>query len=156
MKLSAVGFFVVSTAFLASCGGPPNSLEGSIEESFSLEFDRVEIRKQGLSLLIEYLRDAKATTSADKVCKIVLDTENLPLKDNSVVKGDTFLERVTISRVATTGGDFPDLRGGEIKFEKFEFKHGGHIDGEFSVVFVNGRTLHGTFDDAGVEEVPLN
>ena len=47
----------------AACGRPPNSLEGSISESFSLDFDRVVVLRQGTTLRVEYLKDVAGTTS---------------------------------------------------------------------------------------------
>ncbi len=138
---------------LASCGGPGNSLEGSIGASFSLDFDRTRIRRQDLALIIEYLKDYSGGTT--KVAKVVLDTENLPMRGGAVVKGDVFVDRVQVSRVATSGGDFPPLKSGSIRFEDWEFSDGGRVSGEFDVLFTNGRTLHGNFENT-VEVVPAD
>jgi hypothetical protein len=142
------------TAFVllaAACGGPGNSLEGSIGESFSLDFDRAEIRRQDLQLIIEYIKEPAQT----RVCKVVVDTERLPLDGGAVVKGPVFLQFVTVSRIATVGGDFPDVKSGEIRFEQFNFTQDGKVSGQFDVLFTTGRTLHGNFENA-VQVVPLH
>lgn len=128
---------------LTACGGRENELSGSISESFSLDFDSVRIRKQNTTLLIEYLKKLGGSTA--KVCKVVVDAESLPLKDNARISGDLFLERVSIQREAQTASDFPDVQGGKIKFDKISFKDGGECEGEFDAVFVNGRTIIGSF-----------
>ena len=127
----------------AACGGPGNSLSGSIGESFSLDFDHADIRRQDLQLIIEYIKDPNAT----KVCKVVVDTEHLPIDSGAVVKSTYFTQYVTVSRVATVGGDFPDVKSGEIHFESYNFSSGGTVSGTFDVLFVNGRTLHGDFEN---------
>ena len=143
-----LGWSVTTTL---GCGGPDNSLEGSISESFSLGFDRVVIFKQGETLRIEYLKDKAGTTQ--KVCKVIVLTEDLGLKDGSRIKGDAFMQLVTIDRLAP-GGAFPDVKSGQIEFDDYSFKAGGKMKGKFEAVFVNGRTLSGHFD-AKVEEVSL-
>lgn len=151
MKLRAL--LMVSVVAFVACGGDDNSLGGSIEESFTLGFDRVAVRKISTDLVIEYLKDVG--DPPDKVCKLVIDTENLPLADETNVSGDTFKQRVTIERIAGSGGDFPALTSGKVHFDVFSFTAGGRVDGEFDGVFTNGRTIHGTFDGK-VEEVSLD
>ncbi len=127
----------------AACGGPGNSLSGSVGESFSLDYDRAQIRRVDLQLMIEYIKDPNGT----KVCQVVVDTERLPLDGGAVVKGTTFTQYVTVNRVASTGGNFPDVKSGEIRFESYDFTQGGTVSGEFDVLFVTGRTLHGNFEN---------
>jgi len=136
---------------LAACGGAPNTLEGSVGESYSLDFSRVEIRKQDDFLLIEYLQDI--TGGTNKVCKIVVDTRGLTIKKDSTISGDLFLQVVEVSRVAAEGGDFPAVKSGKIHFDDFEFHDGGHIQGNFEVVFETNRTLSGNFDDSRIEAI---
>ena len=62
---------VLAMASVTACGEDDNLLEGSISEQFSLDFDRVRIRKQDFDLIIEYLKDI--TGGTDKVCKVVVD-----------------------------------------------------------------------------------
>ncbi len=136
---------------LAACGGG-NSLEGSIEESFALDFDRVRIRKQDQALLVEYLHDVAKGT--EKVCQVVVDTSGLELGDDTTIEGSVFHNRVEVNRVAS-GGDFPEVEDGELHFDTYQFEDGGEMQGDFDVVFVGGRTLHGEFEGE-VEEVNLD
>jgi hypothetical protein len=147
------GALFAALAALAGCSGPDNSLEGSIGESFSLDFDRVAIYKQDQVLRIEYLREVAGATN--KVCKIVVDTVGLSIGDESVIEDELFRTHVTVQRIANEGGDFPPVQHGKITFETYEFESGGQIDGDFECLFDNGRTLSGTFDSQ-VEEVATN
>lgn len=135
---------------VAACGGPGNSLSGSIGESFSLDFDRAQIRKQDLNLIIEYIK--KQNGGESKVAKVVVDTQDLAVNGGAVIRGDVFSEHVTVSRVTNAGGDFPPLKSGSIRFSDWNFKNGGRVAGEFDVLFTNGRTLSGNFEN-DVQEV---
>jgi hypothetical protein len=142
----------VVLAMLAASCGDANELTGSISQQLPLDFDKVRIRKQQTDLLIEYVKGKGA--SQETVCRVVLDTDNLPLQNGAIIKDELFLQRVKLQRAAEGNAEFPDLTGGQLKFEIWEFRQGGTIKGEFSVVFVNGHTLFGTFEDK-VEEVQL-
>lgn len=138
-------FVVLALSMVAGCYNPPNSLEGSIDQSFSLEFDSVKIRKQDKDLLIEYIKEL-AGGGTNKVCKLIINTEDMPLADDTNITGETFLDRVRIKRVANTGGDFPPASGGEVRFDSYDFQAGGYIGGEFDAVFDNGHSLLGKFE----------
>lgn len=136
---------VFATQFVLTACGDANELSGSIEESFSLEFDRVEIRfvVPTEELEIQYLKDVG--NSVSKVVKVVVDTTDLPLGNDSRISGDLFDEKVVIQREAESGSDFPDVNGGSITFDKVGFDNNDLVEGEFDAVFVNGRTLFGKF-----------
>jgi hypothetical protein len=143
--MSRPAFVVALVIALAGCGQAPNDLWGSIDESFPLLFDRVNILKQNLALRIEYMQDLHG--GQNKVCKIVVDTSKRTIKDGTKLKDRAFREEVvTVERVAATGGDFPPVVGGRIEFHTFKFKEKGRIDGEFTALFSNGRNLLGNFD----------
>jgi hypothetical protein len=138
---------VVIALGVASCGQAPNDLWGSIDESFPLEFDYVVIRKQDLSLIVEYIQELHG--GIDKVCKIVVNTGDVDirLKDGTSLEDEYFADyTVTVERVAATGGDFPDVTSGEIKFDDWNFEENGKMDGSFTAQFENGRNLLGNFD----------
>jgi len=136
---------------LVSACGPGNSLGGSISQSYSLNFSTVLIEQQGTQLLIEYLENLSIGT--DDVCKIVVDTSNLTIPPNSTMNDDTFLNRVTIQRVSNQGGDFPPVDRGQIHFDDFQFKAGGHISGNFQAVFHSGQDVNGDFNDDHITEI---
>ena len=128
---------------LAACGNAPNDLWGSIDESFPLTFDRVDLLKQNLDLRIEYIRSLQG--GEDKVCKVTVQTDNLEIKDNSDIADDVFMKRVTVERIAAVGGPFPPVTGGHMHFDSFAFQNKGRIEGNFTVVFATGRNLFGNF-----------
>ena len=134
---------------LTTACGSGDTLDGSIGDTFSLDFDSVDIKKQDEYLLVEYRK------GADRVCKVLVDTTDLGLKDGSKVSGEDFLDSVQISRVDASGQNFPDVDSGELELDDYEFKKGGKVSGEFSVVFENGRTLDGEFS-GDVEEVAID
>ncbi|MFC1611839.1 hypothetical protein ACFL6C_12825 [Myxococcota bacterium] len=136
---------------IGACGQAPNDLWGSIEESFPLAFDRVDLLKQNLALRIEYIKELHG--GEDKICKVVVNTGDAKIKDDTELKDKSFEEEtVTVERVAATGGNFPAIDGGTITFDTFRFKDGGKIDGDFTVLFDNGRNLFGNFEGM-VEEI---
>jgi hypothetical protein len=143
MKRLLLLFFVAAPGLLA-CGQAPNDLWGSIDESFPLDFDRVEILKQNLALRIEYLKDVHGGTN--KICKLTIDTDNIDISDGTELRDDVFDRHVTLERVSSTQSSWPPLDGGKLKFQDYNFEEDGHMDGEFTVVFDNGRNLSGTFD----------
>ncbi len=126
------------------CGQAPNDLWGSIEASFPLDFDRTEILRQNADLIIQYLK--KIPGGTQKVVKIVVETENLTIGNNSDLRDEIFATHVTLERIASTQSEFPPIEGGQLHFEKYHFEEGGRIDGDFTIVFDNGRNLLGTFD----------
>lgn len=156
---------LLSLAAVSVACGEDNELSGSISESFSLDFDRVEVRYLVTTdeLTIQYLRDLGNTTS--KPVKVVVNATDLPLGEDTRISGDLFEERVVIQREAETGGDFPDFDGGTVVFDRinlalqevteeidgrevtyFTEPEGDlEVKGEFDAVFENGRTLFGKF-----------
>ncbi|MEO1174578.1 MAG: hypothetical protein AAFX94_21370, partial [Myxococcota bacterium] len=148
-----------------ACGGDDNELKGSISESFSLDFDRVEVRYLVTTdeLSIEYLKDLGNTVT--KPVKVVVDATDLSIADDTRITGSTFLELVVVQRETESGGDFPAVTGGSVEFKQVNLaltQNEAEIDGrtvtfftapsgdievrgEFDAVFDNGRTLFGKF-----------
>lgn len=153
---------VTLTVFAVACG-EDNELSGSISESFSLDFDSVEVRYLVTTdeLTIQYLK--AVGTASTKPVKVVVDTTDLPLGPDTRLSGQTFLDRVVIQREAETGGDFPGVTGGTVVFDEINLRVREVTDeetgitfftepegdlevrGEFDAVFENGRTLFGKF-----------
>jgi hypothetical protein len=143
---------VLTALLLSGCGEEDVKLWGSIDETFSLAWDRHEIKKQGTSLLIEYVRELGDGTE-EKPCKLVVETANLEIVPNSDLLAETFTDEiVTLYRVAGSGGEFPGIAGGTLHFDDYAFFQGGLISGNFTVLFENGRNLFGNFS-AIVEEI---
>ncbi|MEZ4272562.1 MAG: hypothetical protein R3C68_14380 [Myxococcota bacterium] len=145
MRVINLGSLICLFVGMGACAAP-NSLSGSIGESFSLDFDQVQIRRQDDTVLVEYLSFLN-NGATEKVVKLVFeDTELLNLASTKKVSGDQFLQHVTVSRVANSGGDFPPIKTGRANFRKFKLADGSRVDGDFEIVFEVGRTLSGTFD----------
>ena len=160
--MSAVRPFAMALVVLGVAGcGDGTGLGGSIGESFSLGYDRVQLRKQGESLLIEYIEEA--ARSNEKVCKVVVDTGGLGLGGGSKLEGDLFREHVAVQRVAYTGGDFPPVTEGRIELGELDFVAGGRVSGSFDVIFelpsigeqTEERSLYGSFS-GDLVEVPID
>lgn len=131
-------------ALLGSACGAANSLEGSISESFSLLFDEVLIRKQDTALIVEYRKTSGSSPA--KICKLVVETDGLDLKKGAKLKDEAFVAAVAVQREAQTGFDFPPVVGGDLELDRFQFRDGGHVSGEFFAQFDNGRNIKGRFD----------
>jgi hypothetical protein len=129
---------------LAAACGDKNSLSGSIQRMFSLEFDRVAILWHEPSLSIQYLDEVP--DGAYKVVNLILDTEYLTIGNNSDVMGDTFRERVTLKRVTETETEFPEVTGGILHFDEYTTQRGQLMGGDFHIQFDNGLNLAGTFE----------
>lgn len=148
----SVLLIATSAVLLNGCGEPDVDLWGSIDETFKLDFDRHEIKKQGTALLIEYIKEL-GNGAEEKPCKVVIDTANLLIVPNSDLKADAFEEGIiTLERIAGVGGDYPPITGGTLHFDEYEFVNGGLISGNFTILFENGRNLFGNFY-AEVEEI---
>jgi hypothetical protein len=146
-------FAIAPALLLVGCGEADNDLWGSIDESFPLSFDRVDIIKQDPSLRVEYIKEIHGGEA--KHCKLVVNTQNLEIEDNTELGDEEFADGIaTIERVAPTGGDFPPVEGGTVHFIDWNFEAKGHMDGEFTVLFENGRNLFGNFDGKVTEIDP--
>lgn len=147
MRLSVVPVALpvaLFAALAAGCPEAPNSLDGSISESFSLEFDRTEMRRfGGVTLQLDYLRDIEGASIPDVVCKIVFDTP-----EGGVVAGeaiDIVANDGIIERIAVGGEDYPELELANITFD-VGGNEPGPAAGSFVSTFENGKTLNGNFD----------
>lgn len=131
---------VTMMLLVASCGDA-NQLWGSIREDHPMEFDRVEVVRQGHALRIEYIRDRGR--DSEWVCKLTLDTEGLDLCDHAEITATSFAERVVVERNADDA--LPRYTGGLLYFERYGASPGRAIEGDFNVLFDNGRNLAGSF-----------
>lgn len=122
----------------------PNSLEGTISESFDLSFDTVELRRfNGVTLQLDYLRDVEGADIDDVVCKVVFDTPEGGIPAGEAI--DITQHNGIVERIATGGDDFPGLDTANITFETGG-NEPGPASGRFVVTFDTGKTLNGNFD----------
>lgn len=147
--------WLVATA-VVGCGGG-NALHGSIGESYDLDFDVVRIRGQNEALIIEFVKLVPG--GENKALKIVVEGRLLVEENGArvmmasglAIDRDLFFRAVTISRVSTTGAEFPAVEDGRMFFTSLELYATGRVEGNFDIVFENGRTMSGSF--MGVLEV---
>ena len=138
---------------LAGCGSP-HSLGGSIGEAYDLSYDYIQIRKVGTSLVVEYIQELGG--GEDKVLKLTVEGHLLRSPDGTrilldsglKIEGDLFHQVVRIERVSGQGTrEWPDVEVGKVHLGGMEFESDpvGSASGSFELLFVNGRTLSGTF-----------
>jgi len=140
--LLAVSSFLV-LAGAASCAGP-DTLTGSIDQSHSLAFDTVALRyfTDQDAYELKYTQ-ALDSGDADVVAKVVFDApEGGVVVDQEIalVAGEAQVERIT-----SKNDPFPELDEGKISFSAGAVEDGELSTGEFSALFVNGKSLQGTF-----------
>ncbi len=140
--MSARPALVLALTLAGACKG--NDLGGSIGDSYALEFDDVQVRKVADDVLVEYLKLARR--GAEKPCKLVVDASGLQLRGGLDFPRGGFAQRVLVQRVALEGGDFPAVDHGELHFDEAGADAGDRMAGSFEVIFVTGRSLHGSFD----------
>lgn len=142
--------FLPLLLLLVACPEPPNYLDGSIGDSFPLEFDEVRIRKyqETGEVQIEYMKDAEEGGGKDIVVQITVTTPEGGFPANEEIKFETVEGKV--HRIAA-GDDFPLIDNGRIQFSQGGNKIGEQTTGEFNILFENKRTLRGNFD-AKLEE----
>jgi len=134
---------LVVSSVLGGCAGP-DSLTGSIDQSHSLAFDTVGLRLFTDQNAYE-LKYEKALDSGDNdvVAKVVFDApEGGVVLDQEItlVAGEAQVERITAKN-----DPFPGLDEGKISFSAGGVVDGELSTGEFSALFVNGKSLQGTF-----------
>lgn len=133
---------VVLLLSLSACS-EANKLHGSIGDILSLDFTRVEVRKQDQSLIIEYLRDERDQT--EKVCKLTVDMRTLPTTGSFELTESGFKTGVELSRATFVPSSFPPIDSGILRITAIEFRNGGEVEGDFDVRFTDERSLLGKF-----------
>ena len=141
MKYTAPILVLGLTLATGACGSD-NAMGGSIGESFALDFDEVRIRKQNDALIVEYVRFIGS--GENKNAKIVADLEGLDQSRRIKLRGEDFLDRFGIDRVVASRERFPDVMAGKMSISG-GFDTSKTLGGSWDCVFVNGRTLHGSF-----------
>jgi hypothetical protein len=136
-------YALVGVVSLAGCPSEPNSLEGSIDETMSLEFDRTEMRRfDGITIQLDYLKDLEGG-DIDIVAKVVFDTPADGIVADEEI--DILANNGIIERRASDNLDFPPLEQGAITFSSGGNEPGAAV-GRFTATFDNGKTLGGNFD----------
>ncbi len=134
---------VAALLVCSACPEQPNSLEGSIDESFDLSFDRTELKLVAGYLRLEYLQDIEGSDQPAVICRVIV-----PPPEGGVVAGeaiDIVPPDGVIERRAGGGEDFPDIDTASITFEEGG-NEAGPASGRFISTFTTGKTLNGNFD----------
>jgi len=120
--------------FLLACKAlSPNSLDGSLTESYDLAFDDTRARLASSELAIEYVDDPEGLATV--VLRVTLDTEVEPKagKSYDLVKwGD-------ITQSDATNTTLPDLDEGDVALEEYQDEDGAKVVGSFDASFVTGE-----------------
>jgi hypothetical protein len=120
--------------FLLACKAlAPNSLDGSLTESYDLAFDDTRARLASSELAIEYVDDPEGLATV--VLRVTLDTEVEPKagKSYDLVKwGD-------ITQSDATNTTLPDLDEGDVALEEYQDEDGAKVVGSFDASFVTGE-----------------
>jgi len=145
-------FFLPIVILLASGGCSHDSLEGSIGDRLSLDFDYLQIRKQQLFLIIEYIKESNR--GVEKICKLTVDTQGLELPDGGSLdlEDDVFLSHIELQRTTFENDSFPQVKDGYIHFSHIDFRDNGKAEGKFLCIFVDSLTLRGEFT-GNIEEI---
>jgi hypothetical protein len=133
---------------LASCGDAANRLYGSVSQIYKLDFNRVQILRQGGEVSIEYQRLSGDSISA-KVAKLTVqvgDLANIAGHDVDLTELAGGLPRGTMQRVEPTGTTDFALQVGNVHFDQ-EPTAGTDLSGKFHTTLADpaGRTLNGDF-----------
>jgi hypothetical protein len=132
---------------LGSCSKDPNRLYGSLSDVYSLDFNRVQIKRVSDQVSIEYQRVSGQSIQAwvAKLTVTVGDLANLAGNDVNLTESVGGLPRGTMQRVESTTTDFP-LKVGSVHFNQ-EPVAGTDLSGSFHTTLSDpdGRTLNGDF-----------
>jgi hypothetical protein len=127
---------------LTACGSSTsNTLEGSVKETFNLNFDEVAIWRQEkagvfIAMKVEYIQNEKG--GAKRYPAIVVINAPVAANEQKDLVKDGALSR------AFDGSQFSDIKTGNITFDELGAV-GESASGKFYVTFVKGTTLNGEF-----------
>lgn len=121
-----------------------DTLTGSIDQSHDLSFDTVGLRLFTDQNVYE-LKYEKALESGDNdvVAKVVFDAPAGGIVLDSEVT--LVADEAQVERITAKNDPFPGLDEGKISFSAGGVDEGDVSTGEFSALFVNGKSLQGTF-----------
>lgn len=135
----ALAALVLFCGALSACGGA-NSLGGSMDTVFALDFTAVEITYRQKNLVVQY------TDGADVICQVVINTQAVALSANATVSGAPFVQTVSLYRAAASGGKFADVQNGTLVLGDYATTAGATVSGKFNATLTDGHTLIGAFD----------
>jgi hypothetical protein len=132
---------------LGACSKESNRLYGSVSDLYSLDFNRVQIKRISGQVSIEYQRVSGQSIQAwaAKLTVTVGDLANLAGNDVDLTEIVGGLPRGTMQRIESTTTDFP-IKVGTVRFDQ-EPVAGTDLSGSFHTTLSDpdGRTLNGDF-----------
>jgi len=132
---------------LAGCSGLPNplanSLEGTIGSSEDLNFDEVQVRRFATGEIeVRYVRNKDGNSEVVAKVTVKTPTEGISYgREIELLSNDG-----VISRAVQDAEDFPELKSGSITIDAGGIKAGDATRGKFAAVFMNDKTIKGTFE----------
>ena len=120
--------------FLLACNAlAPNSLDGSLTESYDLSFDETRARLYESELAIEYVDDPQG--AATVVLRVTLDAEVEPKAGKSY----DLVEHGEITQSGALNPSLPELDEGDLDLEDYGNDEGAKVVGSFDAAFVTGE-----------------
>jgi len=141
----AVGLAAAVFAAAASCDKESdNYLDGSLTESYDLDFDDVRIRLYTDELSIEYV--AQKSQGEQVALRVTVDANEVQLAAGTIYDLKT---QGSITQGAGYGSPLPDLESGDLTLAKYAGTQGSAVVGNFDARFVTDTgtmlTLRGGF-----------
>jgi hypothetical protein len=139
-----------AVALTTGCPPPPNYLDGSIKTSHDLAFDTVELRflsEQSVYELTYYKNLGEtADEGRDEVVEIAFTQAPGDIVAETPIDITTAEAASQVERTTAANDPFPpDLETATVTFFVAPVV-GETVNGEFAVLFTNGRTLNGGFE----------
>jgi len=138
----ARGMTVLAAAALAAAAScdrdSANYLDGSLTESYDLDFDAVRVRLYTAELSIEYV--ANGSQGEQVALRVTVDANDAQLAAGTVYD---LVTQGSITQGDGTGSPLPDLDSGDLTLSKYAGTAGGKVEGKFDARFVTdvGTTL---------------
>lgn len=159
---------LVCGAGTVACGGPPNTLTGSVTQVRDLGFSRVVINTSATSVVIQYIKPPPGNEITARLSIAASADPNIALGKPAFVGGtSTFTDAVKLSRVSAPNADgtpssdvFPNVLSGSVTFDQVSLTAGQMVSGSFGLLLGGipatgtqaaipaGYTLNGTFHQA--------
>lgn len=154
--LKSISLSLLLIVSLSACAkDPANTLRGSIESVYSLEFDDVEVRLiENEGIAIVYTSDIPNSNEKENALNLLYDydVESDPAIEEGIALN--LLNNSTLSRFRLINNNgleeedrnpFPTVQSGNLTFDSFSLDAGSTVQGHFEITFITGDTMFGEF-----------
>jgi len=133
-----LGAVALAAALLSCDDQGANYLDGSLTESYDLDFDSVRIRLYPSELSIEYV--AKGSQGEQVALRVTLDSNEAALAAGTIYD---LTNHGTITQGDGYGSPLPEIESGDLTLSKYAGTGGSKVKGKFDARFTtdNGTTL---------------